>query len=642
MFDNPENLNLSPSLPGSDNLSPIYGFDNFNRIDHSSHPIGPSGLNDGEMHQQIYLITVTDLSTAKLYDELVEHQQFSGVMLTKQNSIYDAITGLEEFIGNSSLQNLHIFSHGAPGSLAIGGTTINNSNIKHFTNELNQLGKLIDGPGDLLLHGCSLGAGHEGREFIDMIADATKVDVGASDDIAGVNPLSQCSDWNLEVVHGHINYDPHVLENLNWTGSLNADSHSQHTSFPDSNSTYYADVGPSIATLTCQNKVFTSGVENNYLGIDQPETIDLDLPIDSQGSAFQDVKLKILDPGTVTPRWTSGTDQASVVDRGTALYWIPDNAEKDSARVLFVHGGSWVSGSPWSAGYATFAAKLAKRLKMPVLSIDYTLVPEGDFNLIQNQIGTATKFMGKYDPWRLLRNKKNSKSKESVPLYIVGDSSGGGSALSALVAQSSPSGLKGAGKFKLSGGNLFSPWINLESNSPTYQSNLYGYISDGNYRVGDILFGKGDLENNVIDFQATARNYLGKNSGIPLNDPIANPFYAKKKWLKNLPPVSIHMGQAETLLSDGSIMSQKIAAAGSTAVFHQYDGMWHDFQMYEDGCGCGESLLFAESAYDATAHFLNGLSKGKAFPDINTPIIFNHYEYPQRNDTAAGLTPFSN
>ena len=61
----------------------------------------------------------------------------------------------------------------------------------------------------------------------------------------------------------------------------------------------------------------------------------------------------------------------------------------------------------------------------------------------------------------------------SPKLFISGDSSGGGTAASALLAQSSPKGLPHSLGAAYSGGVLFSPWLNLLCDTPSYVSQIY-------------------------------------------------------------------------------------------------------------------------------------------------------------------------
>ena len=424
----------------------------------------------------------------------------------------------------------------------------------------------------------------------------------------------------------------------------------------DAEPTYLPNVGPSESTYVCQTAVHGDyqyafsfrrslglGATGSVSAIDPPLVIDpyAALPADT---VFEGVQKVTLAPGVVTKKWKCTEDDGCYDDdplnpRGAAILWVPDGIERGTPRVLFIHGGSWYYGSPWTDGYPTLAAKLAKRLGMSVLSIDYTLAPIAHYSKILRQVGRATKYLAKHEPLDLLAGKMNRvrAPRHAPPIFIMGDSSGGGTALSALVAQASPRGLPNAGQARLSGGVLFSPWINLLSNSPTYLSNLYTVHRPGDYPLGDVAFGVGSVEEIVDEYQANAEDYLGRAS---LENPSANPFFAPSSWLKNLPPVSIHVGQPELLLSDAAIFSQKAASSGAAVEFHQYDGMWHDFPMYEEGCGSGQPVVLAQSAYNAARDFLQGLAENRELTCQGTPCFYGHYEYPQGQDTAAGASSF--
>ena len=74
---------------------------------------------------------------------------------------------------------------------------------------------------------------------------------------------------------------------------------------------------------------------------------------------------------------------------------------------------------------------------MPVLAIDYTLAPVAPYRSILRQVGRATHYLATHEPLALLAGDQSTVSHphKAPPLFIVGDSSGGGTALSALVAQ---------------------------------------------------------------------------------------------------------------------------------------------------------------------------------------------------------------
>ena len=144
------------------------------------------------------------------------------------------------------------------------------------------------------------------------------------------------------------------------------------------------NVGPSQSTFACQiavqNDYYPPAQEQTPLlglevgatesSLDPPVFIDPYTPLPDE-AVFDGVERVTLGPGVVTPEWSCSTEDGCydtdnpVNPRGTALLWIPDNAPRGAPRVLFIHGGSWYTGSPWSSGYAPFVAKLARGLTCP-------------------------------------------------------------------------------------------------------------------------------------------------------------------------------------------------------------------------------------------------------------------------------------
>jgi acetyl esterase/lipase len=60
-----------------------------------------------------------------------------------------------------------------------------------------------------------------------------------------------------------------------------------------------------------------------------------------------------------------------------ALELIPASVHDEQARLLYLHGGAFVLGSP--AGYAGFTAQFAHRAAIRTVSLDYRLAPEHPF-----------------------------------------------------------------------------------------------------------------------------------------------------------------------------------------------------------------------------------------------------------------------
>jgi len=81
---------------------------------------------------------------------------------------------------------LHLVTHGGPARVDLpGGRTLSYANLKADTSDLVRLGGFLSKEADLLLYGCDVGRGAEGRAFLSALARLTGADVTASDDLTG-------------------------------------------------------------------------------------------------------------------------------------------------------------------------------------------------------------------------------------------------------------------------------------------------------------------------------------------------------------------------------------------------------------------------------------------------------------------------
>ena len=59
------------------------------------------------------------------------------------------------------------------------------------------------------------------------------------------------------------------------------------------------------------------------------------------------------------------------------MEWVIAEGADSNRRILYVHGGSWISGSP--AGYRAFLSRVSQAAGAVVLAVDYRLAPEHPF-----------------------------------------------------------------------------------------------------------------------------------------------------------------------------------------------------------------------------------------------------------------------
>ena len=103
---------------------------------------------------------------------------------------------LREFVTqNGRLDAVHICSHGSPGTLYLGNTTLNAETIAQYRNSLQQWPEFLTPNANLLLYGCQVAAG-EGADFVRQLSRLTGAQIAASVDRTG--SIAHGGTWNLD------------------------------------------------------------------------------------------------------------------------------------------------------------------------------------------------------------------------------------------------------------------------------------------------------------------------------------------------------------------------------------------------------------------------------------------------------------
>ncbi|MBE9039810.1 DUF4347 domain-containing protein [Oscillatoriales cyanobacterium LEGE 11467] len=95
---------------------------------------------------------------------------------------------------NHGFDEIHIISHGTPGSLQLGNARLSLETLDRYTT---QLQTAFASASNLLLYGCNVAAGDAGEEFIAKLHQLTGTEIAASARRTGSAALG--ADWNLEV-----------------------------------------------------------------------------------------------------------------------------------------------------------------------------------------------------------------------------------------------------------------------------------------------------------------------------------------------------------------------------------------------------------------------------------------------------------
>jgi Ca2+-binding RTX toxin-like protein len=117
------------------------------------------------------------------------------------NSNEDGIEQITKNLQGGTYKSVHIVSHGSAGSLQLGSSQLNSSNLKSYKSLL-QWSKYLTEDVDILLYGCDVAAGERGVGFVQQLSQLTGADVAASDDLTGSAALG--GDWDLEIATGQI------------------------------------------------------------------------------------------------------------------------------------------------------------------------------------------------------------------------------------------------------------------------------------------------------------------------------------------------------------------------------------------------------------------------------------------------------
>lgn len=202
--------------------------------------------------------------------------------------------------------------------------------------------------------------------------------------------------------------------------------------------------------------------------------------------------------------------------------------------ILYFHGGAFVMGSP--ASYRNRSMRLSYRCHAEVFVPAYRLAPEHPY---------PSAFDDALVTWRFVKALR-----QDAPIFVVGDSAGGGLSLSLLVR------LRDLGLAMPNGSVLLSPWTDLTVSGPSV---------DGNRRK-DLWFTREHLE-------IWANYYVGRADP---RSPYISPVFAE---LSGLPPLLLLVGEDEILLDDALRVRATAESARTDVRVLVGKGMQHDWPL---------------------------------------------------------------
>ena len=221
---------------------------------------------------------------------------------------------------------------------------------------------------------------------------------------------------------------------------------------------------------------------------------------------------------------------------GVAAEWITAPGAENGGTLLYFHGGGFVIGSIRS--HREMLSRISRAAGSRVLALDYRLAPEFSFPApVEDAVAGYRWLLGQgIDP---------------KTIVIGGDSAGGGLMVSTLVA------LRYLGEPLPAAGVGLSAWADMEGAGESFTTN-----ADKDPMV------------NREGINRFAGAYLrGKDPRAPL----ASPIHAD---LSGLPPLLLHVGSIECLVSDTTVLAERAKKAGVEVEVEIWDDMphvWHQF-----------------------------------------------------------------
>jgi monoterpene epsilon-lactone hydrolase len=220
---------------------------------------------------------------------------------------------------------------------------------------------------------------------------------------------------------------------------------------------------------------------------------------------------------------------------GVPAEWIAPQDLPAAGVVLYLHGGSFISGS--IASHRMLAGNVAIASATRVLLIDYRLAPEHPFPEGLEDAAAA------YE-WLLSQERIDPGC-----VVVAGDSAGGNLALSLLVL------LRDTGRPLPAAAVCLSPNPDLTYSSESWVSNARKDVMIDEHK-----------ERQAVEI------YL---RGADPRSPRASPSFAD---LRGLPPMLLQVGSCEVLRSDVEGFAEKARQAGVGVNLEVWPGMQHEWQ----------------------------------------------------------------
>lgn len=239
---------------------------------------------------------------------------------------------------------------------------------------------------------------------------------------------------------------------------------------------------------------------------------------------------------------------------GVPCEWSTAPGADPSKAVVYFHGGGYCSGS--LASHRRLVAELGRAAGARALAVGYRLAPEHPFPAALDDALAV---------WQALR----ALGTRAADIALAGDSAGGGLTL-ALLGH-----LRDAGEDLPSYAWLISPWTDLTLSGGTLATRA---------AVDPLI--------NAAYLEELASAYVPAE--VARTDPRVSPLFAD---LTRLPPLSIDVGSAETLLDDAARLASAAGACDVAVHLAVWPHMIHAFPLWNGGLADGRRAIAAAGRF---------------------------------------------
>ncbi|MEM6544574.1 MAG: alpha/beta hydrolase [Pseudomonadota bacterium] len=251
--------------------------------------------------------------------------------------------------------------------------------------------------------------------------------------------------------------------------------------------------------------------------------------------------------------------------------WVLAKGSSSKRRLLYIHGGAFMAGSPTS--HRAITDRLARLTGASVFAMSYRLMPE------HRRLRGIEDCRNAYR-WILENGPEGLEDAEW--LVVAGDSAGGNLTLTTLAW------VRDQGLRQADAGIAFAPATDSALDAPSLRANA---ATDA--MLGP-AFGKLVRLPNVLLLW-----YTWLTARMMPSDPRISPVRGN---LQDLPPILIQVSDSEMLLDDARRYTAKAQAAESPVVLQTWPAMPHVFQFFTP------TLPEAEESFSNVAEFLETVS----------------------------------